>query len=311
MSIILHAHYKNSHKPISARHYQPNGIHSLFGYCLPGAQGCAGGSVLSDPFSLTGFQGYVANPYPTRERLREIPLDAAVGIVGSGLTAVDVAVSLKARGHSGPVRLYSRSGVLPLVRRPGPDRAAEHLTVDRISAITAPSDGLRLADLERLFNQEVQAWGGEARGLFPPPRLDEPRRWLRWQLEHPHDREDLGTFIFQKSVPSVWGDIWYALSSREKQRIICRPVPRDGRTPSRTDPDGRQCSRSGNPQPDVHRTYTRAHPNNTRKVAALIESTASAMAIMIMTQMTFARVGAMYLLCRTVMRHDPAVGPFF
>lgn len=198
---------------------------------------CAGGSVLSDPFSLTGYEGYVADPYPTRERLRDLPSDAAVGILGSGLTAVDIAVSLRARGHTGPVRLYSRSGILPLVRRPGPDWAAEHLTVDRISAISTATGGLRLTDLERLFDQEVQAWGGQARGLFPPPRLDQPQRWLRWQLEHSHDPEDLGTFIFQKSVPTIWGDIWYALNPHDKQKIIassmlrsivsrCCPMPR-------------------------------------------------------------------------------------
>jgi uncharacterized NAD(P)/FAD-binding protein YdhS len=164
---------------------------------------CAGGSVLSDPFNLAGFEGYIPNPYPTRERLREIPPDASVGILGSGLTAVDVAVSLKERGHRGPVRMYSRSGVLPLVRRPGPDWTAKHLTLDRILAMTTPADGLRFADLERLFDQEVQAWGGETKGLFPPLPSDDPKRWLRWQLEHPHDRDDLGTFIFQKSIPSV------------------------------------------------------------------------------------------------------------
>lgn len=187
---------------------------------------CAGGSVLGDPFSLAGSEGYIGNPYPTRERLREIPTNAAVGILGSGLTGVDIAVSLRERGHSGPVRLYSRKGVLPLVRRPGPDWTAQHLTVDRIQAMSTPTDGLRFADLELLFDQEVQAWGGEARGLFPPLPLDEPRRWLRWQLEHPHDREDLGTYIFQKSV-AVWGHIWYALNPHEKQRILDSSMPRD------------------------------------------------------------------------------------
>ncbi|WP_247041145.1 FAD/NAD(P)-binding protein [Arthrobacter rhizosphaerae] len=198
---------------------------------------CAGGSVLSDPFNLASSEGYIADPYPARERLREIPPDAEVGVLGSGLTAVDVALSLKALGHAGPVRLYSRSGTLPLVRRPGPDWTAEHLTHDRILDISSPTDGLRLTDLEQLFDLEVQAWGGDAKGLFPPPQVDEPLEWLRWQLEHPHGSEDMGTFIFQKSVPFIWGDIWHALNPHDKQQVItssmlrnitsrCCPMPR-------------------------------------------------------------------------------------
>jgi uncharacterized NAD(P)/FAD-binding protein YdhS len=81
---------------------------------------CAGGSVHANPFDLQGRDGYVADPYPTRERLCAVPSDAAVGILGSGLAAVDVAVALKERGHAGPIRMYSRSATLPLVRRPGP-----------------------------------------------------------------------------------------------------------------------------------------------------------------------------------------------
>lgn len=188
---------------------------------------CAGGSVLADRFGLDSDEGYVADPYPARERLRDIPAGAAVGIVGSGLTAVDVAVTLHARGHAGPVRMYSRSGVLPLVRRPGPDWSAEHLTTDRISRLSSSPGGLRLADVERLFDQEVQAWGGEPRGLFPPPPLEEPLSWLRRQAETPHDRRDLGTFIFQKSIPTVWGDVWYALAPHDKRRILASPRLRD------------------------------------------------------------------------------------
>ena len=188
---------------------------------------CAGGSVLADPFDLASHEGYVANPYPTRERLRDIPSDAAVGILGSGLTAIDAVVALKAHGHTGPVRLYSRSGILPFVRRQGPDWAAEYLTPERIADLSKSTGQFRLADLEQLFEQEVLAWGGEPQGLFPPPPVTEPRDWLRRQLQEPHDPHDLGTFIFQKSVPSVWGDIWYALHPEDKRQLLESPALRD------------------------------------------------------------------------------------
>lgn len=184
---------------------------------------CAGGSALSDPFDLGSSEGYIADPYPTRERLQAIPSDAAVGILGSGLTAVDVAVSLQAQGHAGPVSMYSRSGVLQLVRRPGPEWTPEYLTADRISDLVRSTGRLSLVDLERLFDQEVRNGGGEPRGLFPPLPLDEPRSWLRWQLGRPHDHHDLGTFIFQRSVPTpLWGQIWHLLSPQDRHQLISR-----------------------------------------------------------------------------------------
>jgi len=198
---------------------------------------CAGGSVLSNPCGLDGHAGYIANPYPTVQRLKQLPADVSVGVLGSGLTAVDVAVALRVNGHTGPIRLFSRSGVLPFVRRPGPPWSPRHFTVAEIAKLRCAAGALTLADAERLFHQEVVSWGGRARGLFPRPQRRGTRAWLRWQLDSPHDEEDLGTFIFQKSVPSVWQDIWYALSEVEKRRITgsstvrslvsrCCPMPR-------------------------------------------------------------------------------------
>lgn len=197
---------------------------------------CAGGSVHSDPFHLAGTDGYVAAPYPTRSRLSSIPAAAAVGIVGSGLSAVDAAVALQAQAHTGPVTFYSRSGVLPLVRRPGPDWVAHHLTTQGVVARARSSGGLRLEDLEDLFDREVQASGGTPRGLFPPLPNGGPEEQLRWQLDRPIGGRELGTLIFQKSVPTaVWGHIWYLLRPQDKRRLIddslrqimarCSPMP--------------------------------------------------------------------------------------
>lgn len=186
---------------------------------------CAGGSVLGNPFGLDGCDGYIADPYPTRERLDGIPSDAAVGVLGSGLTAVDVAVALQERGHVGPIRMYSRNGVLPLARRPGPPWTAKHLTRDHLFALARSTGSYRLVDVERLVNREVQAWQGRTRGLFPSaPEWENQAAWLRRQLEQPHDAADLETFIFQKSIPLVWQDIWYALTPGDQRRILASPA---------------------------------------------------------------------------------------
>ena len=63
------------------------------------ALACEGDAVIDDPWSVC------ASPL--------VSADDAVVIVGSRLTAVDVALSLAGRGHRGSIRMVSRYGLLP------------------------------------------------------------------------------------------------------------------------------------------------------------------------------------------------------
>lgn len=65
-------------------------------------------------FTSTGR--YCEHAPPFGQVLHDIPPDAAVGILGTRLSGVDVALHLEARGHDGPVLMASRSGQLPSVR---------------------------------------------------------------------------------------------------------------------------------------------------------------------------------------------------
>jgi len=56
--------------------------------------------------------GVVPDPW-SRAALADLDPDAAVMLLGSGLTAVDLTLSLQDRGHRGPVTLLSRRGLLP------------------------------------------------------------------------------------------------------------------------------------------------------------------------------------------------------
>lgn len=61
----------------------------------------------ADYYNLIGEDYYIHDPYPLRKKLAEIPKDASIGIIGSGLTAVDVARSLiHDHNWSKPITFY-------------------------------------------------------------------------------------------------------------------------------------------------------------------------------------------------------------
>jgi uncharacterized NAD(P)/FAD-binding protein YdhS len=62
-------------------------------------------------------QGYQPNPWSPGV-LDGLDPDDSIALVGSGLTAADLIVEAKARGHRGPIHAISRHGHLPLPHRP-------------------------------------------------------------------------------------------------------------------------------------------------------------------------------------------------
>jgi uncharacterized NAD(P)/FAD-binding protein YdhS len=121
-----------------------------------------------DPWDAGAFEG--------------VPAEAPVLIVGSGLTAIDVVLALRERGHRGAVTMVSRNGKLPLPHAAagepahrferaqlagGPARvlhAIRHAARERTAAGLGWQGAL---DAVRPFTTEIwRAWSGEERQRF-------------------------------------------------------------------------------------------------------------------------------------------------
>lgn len=123
--------------------------------------------------ALAGLPGYVADPW-TGGALSELAADAPVALIGSGLTMLDVLITLRARGHRGPVLALSRRGLLPQGHRRN-EGPPEPWTIDPAIASGSP-----LRRQLRLFRAEIaraQAAGLDWRDVWAAFRAQTPEAW--------------------------------------------------------------------------------------------------------------------------------------
>jgi uncharacterized NAD(P)/FAD-binding protein YdhS len=112
---------------------------------------------------------YVDDPW-SEAAVAPLPAGAQVLLVGTGLSAVDVAVSLLDDAGAGHVVMASRSGKLPMPQlTTAPYR-------DWLDPGAAP---LRMSQLLRLFRQEVGKSGLDARAVLDAMRPHVPALWQR------------------------------------------------------------------------------------------------------------------------------------
>jgi len=130
---------------------------------------------------------YVPNPWSVNALDEIAPKDSVV-LVGSGLTSVDVAISLRARGFLGKIHMLSRHGLLPQTHKASEPWAAQwdHAPTRRVRSLvrlirtevakaeSQNSDWRAVIDSIRPFTQDI--W----RSL----KLQEQRRFLRHLRAH-------------------------------------------------------------------------------------------------------------------------------
>jgi uncharacterized NAD(P)/FAD-binding protein YdhS len=147
---------------------------------------CLGAVPGRDVYGLRGAPGYVHQPYPLRRLDDAVPDRSRVLVLGSGLTAVDVALTLGRRSDGVQVTLASRTGLMPDVRAELSAGDGAPRLVDDVRATLAERDRLEVADLARLLQDELGRDGTSLRAALRPflagragadllrRRLDEP-----------------------------------------------------------------------------------------------------------------------------------------
>ena len=166
----------------------------------------------SDPYNLKGYGNYFYNPYPIEENLNN--LEGKIGIIGSGLSAIDVFRYLLINGQD-RVYVLSRSGEMPAVRGTHFDIKPECLTLD--AALEYETDGLIPLDtLLELFKKEMAAQG-LAMSLFER-KTDHPEIDLKYDLEHLDSVGKLQYLII--SLEDTFKTLFKYLSRSDKRKFL-------------------------------------------------------------------------------------------
>ncbi|WP_040778343.1 FAD/NAD(P)-binding protein [Nocardia pneumoniae] len=170
-----------------------------------------GGGQPRDSYGLADMPGYVHEPYPLHGRLVGVAADRHVAVIGSGLTAVDIVTGLVSRGHTGPISLMSRSGVLPAVQQRPIRYEPRYLTPEYALQRVRDNQGqATLTMLIDLMKNELSELGHDFRTLAEEVignDTEPPVQRLRRQLSlvaDPHQGRRLLGRAIRTVVPAVW-----------------------------------------------------------------------------------------------------------
>jgi uncharacterized NAD(P)/FAD-binding protein YdhS len=122
------------------------------------------------PARFLSDRRYVADPWAP-DAFGHLDADAEVLLIGTGLTAVDVALALRERGHRGRMHAISRRGLLPRAHLPGLPAAQPWLP-------TAVTTRGMLAELRNQV-RSVESDGGDWRQVIDSLRGATPHLWAR------------------------------------------------------------------------------------------------------------------------------------
>lgn len=216
-----------------------DGLHTPCDYTVL----AVGGGHPRDTYGLSGRTNFISEPYPVAETLAVISPEDTVGVIGTGLTAVDVLITLESRGHRGPITLLSRRGVLPAVRQQPISYRLKHFVPERLHDMAGRGRQVAIADVIGLLQAELAEADSdldEVREEMLGVRAESAPLRLRRQLANVDCRR-IGLRVMQQAVHVCGPDLWPLLPESVRQEILathyrtlmslCCPMPaRSART---------------------------------------------------------------------------------
>lgn len=167
---------------------------------------------------LTGHPRYAPTPWDPRF-YAALPPRAGVGVIGTGLTAVDAVLALRAHGHQGPVYAFSRARGWPAVqpRTLVPHHTPAHLTP---AALGELGTEIPLRHVARLLRADLleRVGAGPLSGLLRQDR-SQARETLHADIRRALDDEAHWYEVLDATAPFA-AEIWHRLRFPDRQRFL-------------------------------------------------------------------------------------------
>lgn len=180
-------------------------------YLVDGVHLCIGQLPQKDYYNLKEYNNFIPNPYPLIDKKEKLLQGKKIGIIGTGLSAVDIIVFLYKYNFNGKIKAISRNGVLPIVRG------------TNVKVLTPNTDREVINDkpqLKRILDALEQDAKNYKLSFEKYEILKEPTtsKTYKFQLEH---LEELGTL--QNIVSNNrynYPDVWEKLSLEDRKKFM-------------------------------------------------------------------------------------------
>lgn len=172
-----------------------------------------------DPYQLKASEGYIYDPYPLDEGLSAVD-DDRIGIVGSGLSAIDCIRYLLIERGVPEVHAFSRSGDMPSVRGTPTDVELSHFTYEKLESLKV-NDEISLESIKELFRKELAHQGVDEALL--DRRTGNTLADLRFDVSHLDEIGRLQYVII--SVNPIFSDVYQYLSRSDKAEFLDKYHP--------------------------------------------------------------------------------------
>lgn len=177
-----------------------------------------------DHYRLDDHYRFIRAPYPISEQIAPIIIGQRICVIGTGLSAVDVALSLTALGFKGEIDMVSNSGRLPFVRGlPGPRHTLHYLSAKALDDLShGGTRHISLRSLLRLLRAELRSVGSDWRELFSS--VSGPELMLNEEIQAATQRRDWQRVL--AATNEIIESAWNALGPAD-QALVTQRFARD------------------------------------------------------------------------------------
>lgn len=102
---------------------------------------CTGQLPYQDPYHLSGHPHFIYHPYPVEEKLTDFPANSSIGVIGTGLTAIDLMRYLRSQNKNFDLSFFARNAHFSLYRGLELDAELKYLTLQNLEKEKKKHDG--------------------------------------------------------------------------------------------------------------------------------------------------------------------------